>query len=160
MPTYLLDASGLCKRYFVNETGADLIHALFDDATSTRYLLNIGILEILNAIYRVHREGYLTEAERDVLVAALFEDIANDTLRVISVRDYHIFNAESILPSLQAMSIVRKRPGPIDALLIACARQLDLPDLILVSADRDLNALAHQFDILTFDPENPLSPLA
>jgi len=68
--TYLLDASGLCKRYFINEIGADIINDLFNDATSIRYLLNLTIPEILNAFYRVHREGHLTEAERDALISA------------------------------------------------------------------------------------------
>jgi hypothetical protein len=70
MPTYLLDASGLCKRYFVNEIGADIVNDLFGDPASSRYLLNISILEVLNAFYRVHLEGHLTEEERDALIAA------------------------------------------------------------------------------------------
>jgi predicted nucleic acid-binding protein len=60
MPTYLLDASALCKRYFVNEIGADLVNDLFEDVTSTRYLLNLAIVEVLNAFYCVQREGQLT----------------------------------------------------------------------------------------------------
>jgi predicted nucleic acid-binding protein len=51
MPTYLFDASALCKRYFINETGANVVETLFQDATSPRYLINLAIPEILNAIY-------------------------------------------------------------------------------------------------------------
>lgn len=57
------------------------------------------------------------------------------------------------------MTVTKKRPGPIDALVVACANDFDLADLILVSADVDLNALARQVNILTFDPENPFSRL-
>lgn len=57
MSTYLLDASALCKRYFVNEIGAGLVNGLFQDVTSTRYVLNLALLEVLNATYRVHRGG-------------------------------------------------------------------------------------------------------
>lgn len=59
MSTFLIDASALCKRYFVNEIGGDLVNALFQQVTSTRYILNLAIVEVLNAFYRVQREGYL-----------------------------------------------------------------------------------------------------
>jgi predicted nucleic acid-binding protein len=75
MPTYLLDASALCKRYFVNEIGANLVNDLFQDSSSPRYILNLAILEVLNAFYRVHRESHLTEEERDAFVPALYNDI-------------------------------------------------------------------------------------
>src|SRR5438874_267073 len=91
MPTYLLDASGLCKRYFINELGADIVNDLFQEVTSTRYILSLAILEVLNAFYRVHREGHLTEAERDAFTAAFYNDITNGQLLVYSVRDDHIF---------------------------------------------------------------------
>jgi len=156
MSTYLFDASALCKRYFVNEIGADRVNDLFNgDATRTHYLLNLTITEILNAFYRVHREGHLTEAERDALIATFYDDIANGVLLVYSVRDDHIFNAEPIIRAMQTMSVTKKRPGPIDALLVVCALDFDLTDLILVSSDVDLNALAQQFGITTFDPEKP-----
>ena len=159
MPTYLLDASGLCKRYFSHEVGADLINELFKDTTSTRYLLNFTILEILNAIYRVHRAGYLDETERDVLIEAFYKDISDGSLLIYSVHDLHIFLAESTIQRVQAMSVTKKRPGPMDALIVTCAYYFDLTDLILVSADIDLNALARQVNILTFDPEQPFSLL-
>lgn len=155
MPTYLLDASALCKRYFVNEAGADVVNDLFQDVASARYLLSLAILEVLNALYRVHREGHLTEAERDAFITAFYDDIAKGRLLVYSVRDDHIFESEPILQALQAMRVTKKRPGPIDALLIVCARDFDLTDLVVVSSDVDLNTLARQFGIVTFDPENP-----
>lgn len=157
MSTYLLDPSGLCKRYFVNEIGTDIVTDLFRDPASSRYLLNISILEVLNAFYRVHREGYLTEEECDALIAAFYDDIANGYLLVYSVRDDHILNSDPILRAIQAMNITKKRPGPIDALLVACALDFDLTDLVLVSSDIELNALAQRFGITTFDPENPSS---
>src|SRR5207249_1182642 len=83
--------SGLCKRYFINELGADMVTDLFQEVTSTRYILNLAILEVLNAFYRVHREGHLTEAERDAFTAAFYNNITNGQLLVYSVRDDHIF---------------------------------------------------------------------
>ena len=85
MPTYLLDASALCKRYFVNEIGA----------------------------------------------------------------------GEPILQALQAMKVIKKRPGPVESLVVACALDFEPVDRVLVSSDVDLNALAQQFGITTFDPEHP-----
>jgi len=155
MPSYLLDASALCKRYFVNEIGAGVVSDLFDDASSRRYLINIGIVEVLNAFYRVCREGHLTETEREALIAAFYADIANGSLLVYSVRDEHILNAEPVLLALHAMRVRKKRPGPVDALVVACALDFDLADLVLVSSDTDLSSLAQQFSIKTFDPENP-----
>ena len=81
MPTYLLDASGLCKRYFINELGADMVNDLFQEVTSTRYILNLAILEVLNAFYRVHREGRggvvrtAQEARRSARTALLDGDV-------------------------------------------------------------------------------------
>lgn len=159
MPVYILDASSLCKRYFTNEIGADLIKAIFDDVTSMRYLLNISVLEILNAIYRVNREGHLSKTECDALIAAFYKDIADGHLLIFSIHDLHIFNAESILQKIQAVPVIKKRPGPIDALVVACAGEFNPADLVLVSADTDLNALARHFAIPTFDPEKPFSPV-
>jgi hypothetical protein len=155
VPTYLLDASALCKRYFVNEVGANLVNDLFQEPSSPRYILNLAILEALNAFYRVHRESYLTEEERDAFVAALYNDITTGRLLVYSVRDEHIFNCEPILQVLQAMKVTKKRPGPVDALVVACARELDPADRTLVSSDVDLNTLAQQFGVPVLDPEQP-----
>ena len=155
MSTYLFDTSGLCKRYFVNEIGSDVVNTLFGDAASTRYVINLAILEVLNAFYRVHREGHLSEGERDTLIAAFYNDIADGHILVYSIGDDHIFKSEALLPALQAMRVTKKRPGPIDALVVACALDFDPADLILVSSDVDLNALAQQFGITSFDPEHP-----
>src|SRR5687767_128159 len=125
MPTYLFDASALCKRYFINERGADIVETLFQDATHPRYLINLAIPEILNAIYRLHREGHFSTADREAFVAAFYADIATGRLLVYSILDDHIFASEPIIETLQQMSIIKKRPGPIDALLLACARSLD-----------------------------------
>ena len=155
MSTYLWDASALCKRYFVNEIGAAWVNATIDDTSHTHYMINLTIPEILNAFYRVHREGHVTEAERDALIAGFYDDIVNGMLLVQSVGDAHVFHAEPIIRSLQAMTVTKKRPGPVDALLVACALDFDLISLILVSSDVDLNALARQFRITAFDPEHP-----
>jgi hypothetical protein len=114
MPTYLVDASALCKRYFVNEIGAEIVDDLFNDGTSSRYILNLAIAEVLNAFYRVHREGHLSEPERDALIAAFYDDIASGVLLVYSLRDKHIFQAEPIIEPLQMMEVSKKRPGPVD----------------------------------------------
>ena len=71
------------------------------------------------------------------------------------MRDDHIFESKPILQALQAMSVTKKRPGPIDALLVVCALDFDLTDLALVSSDVDLNTSAQQFGITTSDPEHP-----
>lgn len=156
MPIYLLDASALCKRYFVNEIGASFVNDLFQDASSPRYILNLAILEVLNAFYRVHRESHLTEEERNAFVATFYNDITTERLLVYSVRDDHIFKSEPILQTLQAMKITKKRPGPVDTLVVACALEFDPAGRILVSSDVDLNALAQEFNITPYDPEHPV----
>ena len=155
MATYLWDASALCKRYFVNEIGCDWVTDCIDDTSHTHYMINLTIPEILTACYRVYREGQLTEAEREALIAGFYDDIVNGVLLVHSVTDAHVFHVEPIIRSLQAMTVTKKRPGPVDALLVACALDFDLTSQVLVSSDVDLNALARQFGITTFDPENP-----
>ncbi len=155
MSIYLMDTSAVCKRYFVNEIGADVVDDLFNDNASTRHLINLAIPETLNAFYRLHREGHLTDAERDVFISSFYDDITNGNLQVYSVRDDHIFKVEPIIRALQAMRVMKKRPGPVDALLVVCALDFDLTDLILVNSDVDLNTLAQQFGITTLDPQNP-----
>jgi hypothetical protein len=150
-----MDTSAVCKRYFVNEIGADVVDDLFNDNASTRHLINLAIPETLNAFYRLHREGHLTDAERDVFIASFYDDITNGNLQVYSVRDDHILKVEPISRALQAMRVTKKRPGPVDALLVVCALDFDLTDLILVNSDVDLNTLAQQFGITTLDPQNP-----
>ena len=49
-------------------------------AANPRYVLSLAILEVLNALYRVHREGHLTEAERDTVIATFYDDITNGRL--------------------------------------------------------------------------------
>ena len=154
MPTYLFDASALCKRYFINEAGADIVEALFQDATNPRYLINLALPEILNAIYRLHREGHLSTEEREAFVAAFYADIAMGRMLVHSIRDEHIFACESIIATLQQMTVRKKRPGPIDALLLASARSMDADNVIIVSSDVDLNALAQRLGFLALDPEH------
>ena len=154
MPVYLFDASALCKRYFINEAGSDVIQSLFETPPGPFYLISLAIPEILNAIYRLHREGYLGDEEREAFVSAFYADIATGRLLVYSIRDDHIFACEPIIERLQQMSITTKRPGPIDALLVVCGRELS-DDVIIVSSDVDLNALAQQNGLSTLNPENP-----
>ena len=155
MPTYLMDASALCKRDFVNEIGSDIVNDLFNETSGVRYLLNLSVVEVLNAFHRVHREGHLTKPELDALIAAFYNDIANGALLIYSIRDEHIFKADPILWVLHIMSVSKKRPGPIDILVIACAGDFNPVDLVLVSSDIDQNKLARLLSITTFDPENP-----
>lgn len=102
----------------------------------------------------MHWAGHLTEAERDAFIAAFYEDIANGSLLISSVRADHIFTSEPIISALQARRVIKKRPGPLDALLVACALDCDLTDVVLVSSDVALHAVAQQFGITTFAPEH------
>ncbi len=74
----------------------------------------------------------------------------------------YLFDASALLKRYFAGErgaevVAGKRPGPFDALLVACALEFDLDDLVLVSSDLDLNDLAESFGIRTLDPENPPS---
>ena len=71
------------------------------------------------------------------------------------MRDDHIFNAESIIAAMQGMPVVKKRPGPVDALVVVCALDFNLTSFTLVSSDADLNALAGRFGVTTVNPETP-----
>src|SRR5436190_23520059 len=100
MPVYLVDTSALCKRYFVNEIGAQVVRDLFGEPNSERFILNLGIVETLNAFYRVCRQGQITPVERDVLVQSLYQDILDETLKPYSVRDEHIRRAEPVIAAV------------------------------------------------------------
>lgn len=154
MPAYLFDASALLKRYFTFERGAETVARLFADLESSRYLLNISILEVFNAIYREQHHGNMSADDARRLIAALNNDFDSDRLLVLRVEDEHVRATEPVIEALQARSIIKKRPGPLDALLITCALELELDDIVLVSSDRDLNELAKHFGIETLDPES------
>ena len=62
----------------------------------------------------------------------------------------------SMSPNSSSTSAKRSN-ADLDALLLTCAQSLEADDVVIVSSDVDLNALAQLLGFPSFDPEHPES---
>lgn len=140
MGHYFFDSSGLVKRY-IAEVGSTWVQSLCaPDANNTLYLSRITGAEVIAAIFRRQRMGDLS-AEDAQAVSRRFREDFRRAYRVIEV-------TAEIVERAMDLAETRALRG-YDAVQLATAlhlhrirRALDLPPLIFVSADEDLNAVA------------------
>lgn len=150
MADYFIESSALIKRYF-REAGSDRVLGICDPAAGNRvFIAAITPVEILAAITRRGRGGSFPP--QDALAAcSLFKS------ELIS--DYELLE---FTPSVLHKAIdLAERHGlrGYDAVQLATAAEanvfaisLDLPPLILVSADRELNSVALSEGLSIEDP--------
>lgn len=140
MGHYFFDSSGLVKRY-IAEVGSAWVQSLCaPDANNALYLSRITGAEVIAAIFRRQRMGDLL-AEDAQAVSRRFREDFRQAYRVIEV------TAEIVE---QAMNLAERQAlRGYDAVQLATAlhlhrirQELDLPPLVFVSADEDLNAVA------------------
>jgi predicted nucleic acid-binding protein len=140
MRHYFFDSSGLVKRY-IAEVGSAWVQSLCaPDANNTLYLSRITGAEVIAAIFRRQRMGDLL-AEDAQAVSRRFREDFRQAYRVIEV-------TAEIVERAMDLAETRALRG-YDAVQLATAlhlhrirRELDLPPLVFVSADEDLNAVA------------------
>ncbi|MEW6095537.1 MAG: type II toxin-antitoxin system VapC family toxin [bacterium] len=152
MVKYLIDTSALMKRYKV-EKGSEKIKELFEESENEKIIISIVIVEILHNFYRLHREGEITEIELQKLTSTFYNDINKEIIKVYDVRKVHALKSKPFIKKAQSMKVIKRRTGPVDTLIIACALDFKDLNLIFVSSDLDLNQPAKQENIQVLNPE-------
>ena len=145
MADYFLDASAVVKRY-VQETGTAWIRTLAASATAHFiYLARITEVEVTSALARRRGQPGLSVAQARTALGLFRPDFA---------QDYRI--AEITVPLLQRATLLADTHTlrGYDAVQLAAALEvrLQVPLLILVSADADLNTAATAEGLPVEDP--------
>jgi predicted nucleic acid-binding protein len=148
MAHYFLDSSGLVKHY-VAETGSGWVQNLCTPGNIV-YISRITGAEVIAAIFRRLRVGDL-QPKNAQAVARRFKDDFGRIYRVIEV------TAEVVERAIE-LAEARALRG-YDAVQLATAlelhhlrREMNLPSVTFVSADRDLNGAAEAEGLLADDP--------
>ena len=150
MPHYFLDSSGLVKRY-VAEAGSGWVQSLCaPDAGNTTYISRITGAEVIAAIFRRLRMGDLRPEDAQA-VARRFKDDFGRVYRVIEV-------TADVVERAMNLAEARALRG-YDAVQLATAleiyhlrREMNLPPVTFISADRDLNEAAEAERLPTDNP--------
>ena len=145
MADYSLDTSAVVKRY-VQETGTAWIRTLVAPATGHfLYLARISEVEVTSALARRRGQPGLSVAQAREALGLFRQDFA---------QDYRI--AEITVPLLQRAALLADTHAlrGYDAVQLAAVLevQLQVPALILVSGDGDLNAAATAEGLPVEDP--------
>ena len=149
MTTFYLDSSALVKRYAI-ETGTAWVRMLCEQADSVIAVALFGLAEVAAAVNGKRRSGTLDAAASD----AILNDLKADAVAQYSLLDIDQFVVD------EAMDLTsRHRLRGYDAIHLACALRLNralielqLPSLILVSADGDLLKAAQGEHLTTENP--------
>lgn len=149
MPVYFLDSSALVKCY-VAETGCVWTRSILDDETNVVYVASLSRVETISALTRRLRRGDMTQAEFDVACKQFRLDLTSQ-FEIVALTDSMIEEASTLAQQHGLRAY--------DAVQLATARetsrvtsQLEPTQLILVSADLDLNAAAGVEGLQIEDP--------
>src|SRR5689334_1293539 len=152
MAVYLVDSSGLVKRY-ANETGSAWVMGLTDPAAGHEiYVVRITAVEVVSAFARRARGGAIAPADAATATAQFKGDLQNE---------YQVIEITAALIN-RAMALAEKHGlRGYDAVQLAAACELDglltasgLPRVTFVSADSSLNAAAVAEGLNVDDPNN------
>jgi len=137
---YYFDSSALVKRY-VNETGSAWVCGLFDpDLGHEAFIAAITPVEIVAAITRRARGETMTQVDA-VTACTQFRTDLQTSYQVVQLTDALLKQAMSLAETdaLRGYDAVQLAAAlAVNALCI----QSELPPLIFVSADDELNAVA------------------
>ncbi len=140
MSAYFFDTSALVKRY-VNETGSAWVDDLTDLAAGNDiYILRMTEVEVTSAVTRRRRGGTLSVTAAAAVLAQFRQDLGNE---------YHVVEVTAAILAAAVPLVETHGLRAYDAVQFAAASALNayrvalsLSDLILVSADQELNAAA------------------
>lgn len=152
MTVYFLDSSALVKRY-VPEMGTTWIQALADpDASNQLYIARITWVEVLSALARRQREGSLNTTQITQIFIA-FSHHLNAQYRVIELTE--------TVTELAGQLVSQHPIRAYDAVQLASAISLrttliqaQLPDLVFLTADDRLIAIAQTIGLPNDNPNN------
>jgi predicted nucleic acid-binding protein len=152
MAVFFLDSSALVKRH-VNEVGSGWVRTLTKPkAARTLYIARITAVEITSAITRRQRGGFLSAAQAGAILGHFRRHL---------LQRYSILEVTPALAA-EAMRLARAHAlRAYDAVQLAAALEASrlyqaggLGPVILISADRDLNAAAMAEGLTVEDPNS------
>jgi predicted nucleic acid-binding protein len=153
MPADFLDTSALAKHYHP-EVGSSEIDRLWNDPAHGLFVSRLTVLEMVSVFAGKLRAGAISVADFDTLRRRFSADLTK-TKRLLGTRLLvaHYQEAERLLRQHGPL----RRLRTLDSLQLAVAIDLHRNQLIdrVVSADRDLLAVAAIEGLSVFDPENP-----
>ncbi len=149
MTTFYLDSSALVKRYAI-ESGTAWVRMLCEQADNVIAVALFGLAEVAAAVNGKRRNRTIDAADSD----AILNDLKADAVTQYSLLDVDQFVVD------EAMELTgRHRLRGYDAIHLACAlrlertlTELELPPLVLVSADGDLLKAAQGEALMTENP--------
>jgi predicted nucleic acid-binding protein len=154
MAIYFLDSSALVKRY-INEVGSKWICDLFEpDLGNQFFVAAITSVEIISAITRRAKGGSINLTGAKTIGIQLKKDF-DSQYQVIEISEDIINSAISMVEtySLRGYDAVQLASGR--ELNILCAAN-DLPVVIFVSADKELNKATLIEGLVVENPNNYL----
>lgn len=145
-----LDSSALVKRY-ISETGSAWVSGLFDPTLNNEiFIAAITPVEIVAAITRRARGGTITAADAAV-ACNLFRSDLLTSYQIVELTD-------GLIARAMAMAETHVLRG-YDAVQLAAALEVntlcvgnDLPPIVFVSADNDLNTVAVSEGLVVENP--------
>jgi len=150
LSAYYFDSSALVKSYVVEAGTTWVRNILTPSSGHDIHALLIAQVEVTSAVARRRKNGTLTPSDAMAILSQLDENFLNDFL-VIDVSGQILGLASSLID--------RHALRAYDGVHLAAAIQLNqvrldvgLPEITLVSADRDLNAAAEAEDLAVEDP--------
>ncbi len=148
-----MDASALVKRYNQKEKGSGFVRQLFDKTDVERLMISPCISEVIYTFYRLAFDGQITEDERNSYIACLSQDVMDKLIRIYSPTGADALYSAQIAQQVFTQPSIKKRLGPIDILLSACAQRFSKMGIQFVCSDKDLNYIVRMLQIPVIDPE-------
>jgi hypothetical protein len=149
---YFLDSSALVKRY-VSETGSAWIQQITDPQTgNSLFIARITWVEVRSALARRQREGSLTLAAVNQLIQIFRSDLNNQ---------YQVIELDSTLAETAGQLVSQYPLRAYDAVQLASVLRIQpafattqSTQLIFLTADNRLSAIATALGLLTDNPNN------
>jgi hypothetical protein len=151
MAAYFFDSSALVKSYIV-ETGTAWTRSIVNDEENVVHVASLTRVEIISALTRRFRRGDITQAEFDTGCHESQLDMANQ-FEVVRLTDRMLEEAATLARTrgLRAYDAVQLAAALDTSRIVS---QVESTELILVSADVELNAAAAAEGFQVEDPNN------
>lgn len=151
MPVCFLDSSAVVKCY-VAETGSVWTRSILDDENNVVYVVSLSRVETISALTRRLRRGDISRGQFDVASEQFRLDLTTQ-FEIVGLTDQMIEEASTLAEKhgLRAYDAVQLAVALDTSRVIS---QVELTQLILVSADLELNAAAAAERLNVEDPNN------
>jgi predicted nucleic acid-binding protein len=151
MPVCFLDSSALVKCY-VAEAGSLWTRSILDDENNVVYVASLSRVETISALTRRFRRRDISQREFDVACEQFRLDLTTQFERV-GLTDPMIEEAASLAQThgLRAYDAVQLAAALDTSRIVS---QVELTELMLVSADIELNAAAAAEGLQVEDPNS------